>query len=113
MCFDPAIATKNSTQPPSMKVDCVWNQWSAWSTCTATCGGGTRQRFRSTLIPPQHGGKPCRWSGTVNAGHIAYGWEASDRTACNVHACLGPPMATPNSSQAGKSDDNQLFGFII
>jgi len=39
--------------------DCVQGEWSPWSTCSASCGCGTQQRTRTTLIPAANGGKPC------------------------------------------------------
>eukprot|EP01012_Entosiphon_sulcatum_P049575 TRINITY_DN6820_c0_g1_i6.p1 TRINITY_DN6820_c0_g1~~TRINITY_DN6820_c0_g1_i6.p1 ORF type:complete len:7637 (+),score=112.47 TRINITY_DN6820_c0_g1_i6:5459-28369(+) len=40
-------------------IDCVVSGWSEWSTCTATCGGGDRQRTRSVLVATSNGGKAC------------------------------------------------------
>ncbi|KAK7491979.1 hypothetical protein BaRGS_00016825 [Batillaria attramentaria] len=39
-------------------VDGYWNDWSDWSSCNTTCGGGTSQRTR-LCVEPLHGGKPC------------------------------------------------------
>ena len=39
-------------------VDCVWLEWSEWSTCSVSCGEGIEERTRGQ-IPAQHGGKPC------------------------------------------------------
>ena len=39
-------------------VDGVWKEWTTWSECSLTCGGGERRRSRS-CIPPLHGGKDC------------------------------------------------------
>lgn len=35
-----------------------WNPWSAWSTCSVSCGGGIRKSTR-TCTEVAHGGKPC------------------------------------------------------
>ena len=40
-------------------VDCTTTEWTGWSTCTATCGGGTHRRSRSVTTPVQHGGTAC------------------------------------------------------
>ena len=42
------------------KVDGNWGHWEHWSTCSVTCGGGNRQRFRACDSPsPANGGEPC------------------------------------------------------
>jgi len=43
-------------EPP---VDCVLSQWTAWTQCTQTCGGGQTSRHRDVITPDKHGGKPC------------------------------------------------------
>ena len=35
----------------SNHVDCTVGQWGTWFTCTAQCGGGTRQRHRPVVTP--------------------------------------------------------------
>ena len=44
---------------PVGPVDCVVGDWSDWSACSTTCGGGTRSRSRSVLVQPSGGGAPC------------------------------------------------------
>ena len=39
-------------------VDGVWDDWTDWSTCNATCGGGTKYRTRN-CDGPYHGGQDC------------------------------------------------------
>jgi len=39
-------------------IDCVWNEWGAWSECSATCGAGTKTQRRSA-VQAQYGGAPC------------------------------------------------------
>jgi hypothetical protein len=37
-----------------------WGSWGSWTTCTQTCVGGTRTRYRSCSNPtPLNGGSPC------------------------------------------------------
>nr|XP_040563549.1 SCO-spondin-like isoform X6 [Lepeophtheirus salmonis] len=41
-------------------VDGKWSNWLEWSSCTVTCGGGTRQRRRNCDNPaPKFGGQRC------------------------------------------------------
>ncbi|XP_068616631.1 adhesion G protein-coupled receptor B1 [Brachionichthys hirsutus] len=48
-------------------VDGVWNDWSAWSSCSASCSNGTMQRTRE-CNGPSYGGSECRgeWLETVD-----------------------------------------------
>ncbi len=39
-------------------VDGVWEEWTSWGDCDATCGNGNRWRFR-TCVPPKYGGLDC------------------------------------------------------
>ena len=56
-------------------VDCQWLEWSVWSACSVSCGGGIQERTRGQ-IPPQHDGKPC------------VGDNVDTRT-CNNNPCPG------------------------
>ena len=41
-----------------------YTEWSKWSSCSVTCGGGTIKRQRNCTNPsPQFGGKDCSGSG--------------------------------------------------
>lgn len=41
-------------------VDGNFTTWGPWTSCSLTCGNGTRSRFRNcTNPPPQHGGNDC------------------------------------------------------
>ena len=57
--------------------DGSWARWKAWSSCSATCAGGTQSRSRTcTNPPPIHGGKYCPGS--------------SEQTqSCNNQPCPG------------------------
>ena len=46
-------------------VNCTWNSWSAWETCSVSCGNGTQERNR-TKIPAQYGGADCVGNDTEN-----------------------------------------------
>ncbi|KAL5107767.1 Hemicentin-1 [Taenia crassiceps] len=54
-----------------------WGQWSAWSHCSKSCGGGIRRRTRQCNNPtPQFGGAPCQPQG-----------GDSETTECQENPC--------------------------
>ena len=40
-------------------VDCKWDSWQAWTTCSTTCGRGKSTRTRAVRIPAFRGGRSC------------------------------------------------------
>uniref|UniRef100_UPI0035900F1F hemicentin-1 n=1 Tax=Myxine glutinosa TaxID=7769 RepID=UPI0035900F1F len=63
-CRGSSIQTQicNSQHCP---VDGAWSAWGAWRACSASCGGGVRNRIRACNSPaPGHGGRPCEGSGS-------------------------------------------------
>ena len=58
-----------------ISVDGAWVSWSAWDTCTTTCGTGSQNRSRTCTNPaPQYSGADCSGSGI----------ETQD---CNTNPC--------------------------
>uniref|UniRef100_A0A7S4GQJ7 Spondin-like TSP1 domain-containing protein n=1 Tax=Oxyrrhis marina TaxID=2969 RepID=A0A7S4GQJ7_OXYMA len=45
--------------PGQSRRDCVWGSWNPWSGCSATCGGGQKQRSREIKVSPSGGGRLC------------------------------------------------------
>ena len=47
------------------ELDGAWGDWTAWSSCSKTCGEGTESRSRNCDSPAAaHGGKECAGKGT-------------------------------------------------
>jgi len=59
--------------------DCKISEWSAWSDCSAECGGGQKFRDREILFEPMSGGKPCNETLEVIS-------------ECNRRSCSGQPV---------------------
>ena len=56
-------------------VDGAWSEWSSWTQCSKSCGGGVKVRERSCTNPPPKGnGKSC-------AG------ELEETGACSENPC--------------------------
>mmetsp|Transcript_102816 Transcript_102816/g.289147 ORF Transcript_102816/g.289147 Transcript_102816/m.289147 type:complete len:946 (+) Transcript_102816:95-2932(+) len=62
-------------------VDCEMGSWDGWSTCTAQCNGGVRERVRRVLKLGSHGGRQCG--------------ATTDAEACNIQACDSDCTLTP------------------
>ncbi|XP_052063096.1 uncharacterized protein LOC127702834 [Mytilus californianus] len=59
------------------KVDGGWSTYGSWSTCSKSCGGGTRFRNRTCSNPfPSNGGINCQGG-------------ALETNACGINPCLG------------------------
>ena len=58
--------------------DCLWDNWQSWSSCTKTCGSGTKQRSR-TKQEAECGGAAC-------TGNMV------EQTDCNNQCCAGKSM---------------------
>ena len=65
----------NSAVLSLQKVDCVLSNWSHWSPCTVSCGGG--QRSRSRIIEQEAG-----WGGRECIGDLG------ETSSCNNECCL-------------------------
>ena len=57
-------------------VDCAWNDYGEWTSCSKSCGGGQQSRTRTIKIEANNGGKECIGS-------------ATDVKECNNQDCIG------------------------
>eukprot|EP00929_Paragymnodinium_shiwhaense_P087232 TRINITY_DN4747_c0_g4_i1.p1 TRINITY_DN4747_c0_g4~~TRINITY_DN4747_c0_g4_i1.p1 ORF type:complete len:1601 (-),score=442.25 TRINITY_DN4747_c0_g4_i1:271-5073(-) len=60
----PCVGESQKTSPCYIpeddgKRDCVLSEWSEYTKCSATCGGGVHSRTRVITQHPEKGGKPC------------------------------------------------------
>lgn len=72
-----------------------WSGWSAWSTCTETCGGGTQTRTRTCTSPaPFCGGADCAGvpSETRDCNTNLCPWTIT--CTCSVPGWSPPPSLT-------------------
>ena len=62
-----------STTTAATAVNCQWGPWGQWQPCTATCGGGTKERTRAEAVQAANVGIACQGSSieTSNCNQIA------------------------------------------
>ncbi|XP_038068317.1 uncharacterized protein LOC119737785 isoform X1 [Patiria miniata] len=89
--------------PEPCGVDGGWTDWSEWTTCTKTCGGGTTLRNRSCTDPlPTHGGRDCEGDGgEIEACHtercLDGAWSQWSPWSVCSHSCRGGVQARSRS----------------
>lgn len=74
-CDDPDLYSLHvvcNSQP--CPIDCQYNAWSGWTSCSLSCGVGMQQRSRDKLHQVYYGGKQCPGS------HV-------ESRQCNTHPC--------------------------
>lgn len=69
----PPQVLKESCNTHPCPIDCVVGEWEGWSSCSAECGGGVRERMRPVVTEMKYGGEPCEDT------------EASE--SCNAQSC--------------------------
>jgi hypothetical protein len=84
-------------------VDCLWEEWGAWSACSVSCGqGGEKARYRTIKIHPKFGGAACAAENSVEvascdeapcvATHFCTWSEWAPWNACSVSCGGGQRM---------------------
>lgn len=92
-----ACNTAACTPPPSSAVDCVGG-WGAWSTCSASCGGGTQTRTFSITTPAANGGAAC----------VAANGQTDSQT-CNPQSCGAPVDCVGNWTPCGANGTTTTY----
>lgn len=69
----PVLEMERSCNEDDCPVDCKLQMWSGWSTCSAPCGGGVKERSRIVDQAAMHGGTQCG--------------ATSDTQTCGSNAC--------------------------
>eukprot|EP01060_Flectonema_neradi_P009550 TRINITY_DN167_c0_g1_i1.p2 TRINITY_DN167_c0_g1~~TRINITY_DN167_c0_g1_i1.p2 ORF type:complete len:582 (+),score=135.94 TRINITY_DN167_c0_g1_i1:1589-3334(+) len=71
MC--PSLVENELCNPHACDVDCEVSEWSSWSDCDATCGGGSQTRTRTITVDPVGNGAACP--------------DLSETQSCNTDPC--------------------------
>lgn len=83
----------------NLPVDGGFSKWSAWTTCSVSCGTGLQFRYRNcTNPPPAHGGKICE-SREFNEGRT-----------CATKACQSVKGSANANTGAGARGDGEEEG---
>ncbi|XP_061196679.1 MAM and LDL-receptor class A domain-containing protein 2-like [Saccostrea echinata] len=112
-------------------VDGGYTDWSAWSTCTASCGEGTQTRTRTcTNPPPQNGGADCVGESTqtqtcniqgcpIDGGYTNWSAWSTCTVSCGggtqtrTRTCTNPAPQNGGADCVGSSSESQSCNNIL
>jgi hypothetical protein len=55
----PPLREESTCNTQACPIDCQMGEWSEWSACNKSCGGGVQMRNRPVLVEPAQGGNSC------------------------------------------------------
>merc|ERR1712110_61215 len=84
----------NNTPRPPITVDCQWGSWSAWGSCSKTCGSGQKRATRQIQTPAAGGGRNCEGS-------------SSKIEQCNTGSC---PTSSPTCGTNARKFQTKIVG---
>jgi hypothetical protein len=95
----PALLESQSCIDKPCPLDCRVSDWTAWTDCSKSCGGGERNRERTIETPALHGGKcyPLKETEACNTDPCPVDCETSDWTewgACSRECGGGKKLRT-------------------
>lgn len=94
-CFG-ADRQKEICSVPYCPIDGKWSEWSLWSECSASCGSGTKIRYRKCNNPPAiHGGAYCIGDNV-------------ESFSCYVASCAGKKIGSINHFSFNLIAENSL-----
>jgi len=85
----PVLEEEEPCNTDQCPVDCEVEDWSSWSECSATCGGGTRTRERKVVQEPENGGAACQ--------------DREEEESCKTEPCEGTKGAKSNNDNSVNS----------
>eukprot|EP00746_Dinoflagellata_sp_MGD_P141678 gnl/MRDRNA2_/MRDRNA2_74752_c0_seq1.p1 gnl/MRDRNA2_/MRDRNA2_74752_c0~~gnl/MRDRNA2_/MRDRNA2_74752_c0_seq1.p1 ORF type:complete len:1278 (+),score=126.06 gnl/MRDRNA2_/MRDRNA2_74752_c0_seq1:196-4029(+) len=78
-------------------IDCVWGDWSEWSRCSTTCGGGEKVKRRDIAVPASAGGS-CMGTHSI-------------RSSCSLLPCAITPTAYTSAPRDNSRQEPDNFDF--
>eukprot|EP00927_Polykrikos_kofoidii_P065252 TRINITY_DN61032_c0_g1_i1.p1 TRINITY_DN61032_c0_g1~~TRINITY_DN61032_c0_g1_i1.p1 ORF type:complete len:1778 (+),score=249.35 TRINITY_DN61032_c0_g1_i1:101-5335(+) len=79
-CTGPLEETEPCPQKSRNRVNCDFETWTPWSSCSTTCGVGSQMRHRGVAIEAQHGGSLC--SGSLSE------IIPCEKSPCKAYGCV-------------------------
>merc|ERR1719447_1972431 len=98
----PALEETEHCNTDQCPADCEVEDWSSWSDCSATCGGGTKTRGRGVVQEAENGGAVCP--------------ALEEKESCNTDQCSGTTDANSNNDNGDNSSTTltaSWFAFAV
>ena len=118
-CEGPSIEEK-PCNTETCRIDCKWDSFGAWSSCSKSCGEGEKRRERPRPSPAVNGGKECEGSTTeiesCNLGNCPINcmWgEFGEWSSCSKPCGEGEKSRTRSKLKEAENGGNPCYGDSI